>query len=577
MLSKRIGFQIIFLLLLMMGSSKIALAQSSIEARVDRTNLGVDEQLLLTVTLTGDFSTLPNPDLSGLQDFAVVSSSTSRQVSIVNGQMSSEGVFSYVLQPLREGALIIPSISVTVEGQIYQTDAIEIMVQNGGSPPTPNENVPSATGPESLVGQDLFVEAEVNNPTPYLGEQFLYTFRFFQAVDYPVNFGGRLDYQAPSFTDFWSQTLSQPQYTAQVNGRTYTVTEVRTALFPAGLNEITIEPARLVVPGGLFNPDVVLETLPLIVDVRSLPSGAPPDFNGAVGQFELRASLNTTESQVNDTVTLELEIEGEGNIEALTEPVLPEIPNWRFFESQPSVMLDPREDKVFGIRRFERLMVPGQPGDYIIPAIGFSYYDPEVDEYRTSTTRPIPITILPGEGDFDDLAEPIDIAAGELRDLKPVPASLEGSFFFSLLNPLYWFCWIVPLFVIGTIWIFQTQRQRLITDTGYARRLRAKRIAHKILTNAQQHQGDGYAATQRAVLGYLSDKLNRPTAGLTTDNLIKLLVESKLDPTLIERIKGILGQIEISRFAPIEEAATQSLLAETKQLIDDLERFFGKR
>lgn len=563
---------IFFLMILLFGPGTIS-AQSSIRVEVDRTTLSTDEQLLLSVIVTSESATLPDPDVSNLQDFVIISRSSSTQISIINGQMTAQGVYNYILQPLKSGTLFIPPIPVTVSGQIYQSDPLQIEVTVGSTaPPTPDENLSTSPAPDELIGQNLFVEAEVDNLNPYLGQQILYTFRFYQAIDYPVSFQGRLDYQAPAFTDFWSQTLSQPQYTTQVGGRSYTVTEIRTALFPSGLNEITIKPAKLVVPGGLFSPDVVLETDPLNINVRSLPEGAPLDFNGAVGQFELQTSVDATQGRVNEPITLAIEIEGRGNIETLTEPQLPKLSLWRFFDSQSSTTLDPRDDGLYGIRRFERLMVPGQAGGYTIPAINFSYYDPAAEQYRTRTTEPILLTIEPGVDEFGAIVEPGGLAEGDIHALKPVPASLTRSRFFSLLNPLYWLCWIIPLFIIGTIWVFQNQRRRLSTDAGYARRLRAKRIAQQILKEASQAGVDQYAAAQRALLGYLSDKLNRPTTGLTTTNLVKLLAEYKLAPTLIERIRGILAHIETSRFAPVEEASVQSLLSDTWQLINDLEK-----
>lgn len=573
---------ITFLLsLLLWGGGDMALAQNPIQAEVDRSTLSVDEQLTLRVTVTGETLNIPSPDVSALQDFAVVGSSTSTQVSIINGQMTSQGVYIYRLQPLNTGQLTIPPVTIVIDGQTYQTDPISVEVTSGGQQNLPlPEDFPKAEAPNTLAGQNLFVEAEVDNPTPYLNQQVIYTFRFYQAIDYPLNFRGRLDYRAPSFTDFWSHTvLSQPHYTTTAAGRTYTVTEIRTALFPAGLNTITIEPARLIVPGGLLNPDIVLETEPINIEVQSLPDGAPDNFKGAVGQFELRAFLDKEQGRVNDTLKLIFEIEGAGNINALTEPQLPELPDWRLFESQASTSLDAQEDRVYGARRFERLIVPGKPGDYTIPPISFSYYDPEAKAYRVAQSEPIAVTILPDENaPLDEVvsgSQPV-AALGDIRTIKPVPASLNNNLDFSATGRVvYWSCWILPVFIVGAVWIFQTQRQRLMTDTAYARHLRARRLAHKILAEAGHGQVDEYSLVQRALLGYLSDKLNRPTTGLTTAGLVALLEQQQLDVALIDRIKAILSQIEISRFAPIAKDTGQSLVAETKQLINDLEKAFG--
>lgn len=571
---------ILLLLGLFLASGTLMLAQSPIRAEVDRTTLSTDEEVLLRVTVQSDNLNIPSPSLTGLRDFRVVGSSESKEFSMINGQITSQGVFIYRLSPLQTGELTIPAISVTVEGQTFQTEPILIEVLPGAQPLQPSaEDVPSAEAPGTLVGQNLFVEAEVDNTAPYLNQQITYIFRFYQAIDYPINFQGRLDYRAPAFTDFWNQTvLSQPHYTTEAAGRGYTVTEIRTALFPAGLNEITIEPARLVVPGGLLNPDIVLETEPVTIQVQSLPGNAPQAFNGAIGQFELRAFTDKTQGQVDDTLQLVLEIKGTGNIEAITEPALPDLPDWRLFESQASTTIEPRDDLVYGTRRFERLIVPGKPGDYTIPPISFSYYDPALEDYQTLETDPIEVSILPnGDELAETVAEADQTQLGPIRAIKPVPASISRLTSFSpISNVVYWACWIIPIFIVGGVWVFQTQRRRLMTDTAYARHLRARRVAQRILTETDQSHNDKYAIAQRALLGYLSDKLNQPTTGLTTGQLIDLLQKNQLDPALIERIRAVLGQIEVSRFAPVEEGADDSLIAETKQIINALEKVFRR-
>ncbi|MBI1879069.1 MAG: protein BatD [Chloroflexi bacterium] len=517
-----------------------AFAQSSpITATVDRTILSTREQLTLTVTVTGDFLDIPSPDLSQLTDFVVVESSTSTQVSIINGELTTQGVFVYRLQPLREGGLVINPISINLSGQVFQTAPIDIRVIAAGAP-APTLVAPPIDSPNTLQGQDFFVEAQIDNPTPYLGQQIVYTFKLYQAA----NFIGQPDYQPPAFTNFWSQSIvTQPTYNINAGGRDYLVTEIRTALFPANLGPVTIIPAKIVIPNFPYQ-DVVLETETITVEVQSLPDGAPADFKGAVGQFEIKAGLSANETKVNEPVTLIVEIKGAGNIEALVEPSLPKLPNWRIFESKPQSTVEVQGDKVYGTRRFERLIVPGQPGNYTIPEISFTYFDLETDQYRTISTQPLPVIVQPGES--EDLPPPVLVTgpqkqevarlAGDIRHIKPVPASLTSVETSLLSQPLYWGGWILPVLVVGGVWIWQNRRQYLLVNTAYARSQRARRIAQKTLAQAQRSGVDSYSAAHRALLGYLSDKLNRPTAGLTTDNLIRLLKTTQLNPRLIERV-----------------------------------------
>jgi hypothetical protein len=557
-------------------ASAPAWAQSApIMASVDRTILSTREQLTLTVTVTGDFLDIPNPDLSQLTDFVVVSSSTSTQVSIINGDLTTQGVFVYRLQPLREGGLVISPISINLSGQFFQTEPIDIRVIAASAPlPTPT---PASAAPGSIEGQDFFVQAEVDNSKPYLGQQITYTFKLYQAA----GFIGQPDYQPPSFTNFWSQTIvTQPTYNMSAGGRDYLVTEIRTALFPANLGPITISPAKIVIPNFPYQ-DIVLETESITVDVQSLPDGAPADFKGAVGQFEIKAGLSENETKVNEPVTLIVEIKGAGNIEALVEPPLPKLSNWRVFDSQAQSNIEIQGDKVYGTRRFERLIVPGQPGNFTISPINFTYFDLEAGQYRTISSQPVPVIVKPGEG--EDLPPPIvasgpnkqevALLASDIRHIKPVPSFLSSEESSLLNQPLYWSAWILPVLVVGGVWVWQNRRQYLLMNTAYARSQSARRVALKILAEAQRTGVGNYAAAHRALLGYLSDKLNRPTAGLTNEGLVALLKTTKLDPALIERVQHALAQIDIGRFAP-GEATVGSFLSETQKLINDLEKSF---
>ena len=119
------------------GWSHVALAQSPITAEVDRTTVSTDEELLLTVTVNGELVSIPRPDLSSVEDFAVVSSGTSTQISIINGQLTSQGIFRYRLRPLQAGDAVIPPIRVTIDGQNFQTEPISIKVEPGVSPTVP--------------------------------------------------------------------------------------------------------------------------------------------------------------------------------------------------------------------------------------------------------------------------------------------------------------------------------------------------------------------------------------------------------------------------------------------------------
>ncbi len=562
---------IIALLINLFIHAQNALAQPPVVAKVDRASLSLDEQISLTVIVTGDFFDIPVPNLANLVDFTVLGKQFSVDANIIKGQIVSQWIFVYRLQPLREGNLIINPIEVEIQGQIFQTDPIPVEVTTTPAPVLPPDD-DILPAPDSLNQQDFFIEATIDHPNPYLGQQIIYTFRLYQAT----TFAGQPDYHPPSFTNFWSQTiLSQPHYQTTLEGRHYFVTEVRTAIFPATLGTINIAPAKLIIPNTLLSARQTLETNPITIQVKSLPKNAPASFSGAVGQFTIRANLSQTEGRVNEPLTLIIEIEGSGNVETLPEPSLPELTNWRIFASRPSTKVEVQEDGVYGVRRFERLIFASQAGDYTFPSIEFSYYDLKVEEYRTIKTDPIAIKVLPGETEpTNGTGQPLGLRAVDIRPLKPVPDSFYSADTSLNSTLLYGSCWISPLVLVGAAWAYHKRQQRLAQDIPYARRQRAHQVAQQLLREAQTSKTsrDSYGLLQRALLGYLSDKFNCPTVGLTQDELTALLQKFNVETALINQIQVVLAQIELNRFAPTEQATTHALIKKTQELLKQLEK-----
>jgi hypothetical protein len=122
-------FMISIVLLGLLGSSVLpvyAQDENPLTVDVDRTNLGDNETLTLTVTVRLGSVNLntPKPELPQLEDFNIISSGTSSQISIVNSVMSTTTVYTYRLQPLHSGELQIGPVSLTLSGETYQSDPI---------------------------------------------------------------------------------------------------------------------------------------------------------------------------------------------------------------------------------------------------------------------------------------------------------------------------------------------------------------------------------------------------------------------------------------------------------------------
>ena len=185
----------------------------SFNASVDRTEVSVGEQITLTVSVSGDVKSIPQPDLPVLDEFSVYSAVT----------------FNYVLVPRKAGKLTIGPASIKLDGKIHQTSPIQIAVAGEGEAPSsaaPSEEEKTATKPQ-LSGKDIFMETVVDKRKAYVNEQIVLTLRFYQGIRLFDNPG----YTPPSLTGFWAEELPpKKQYHKVVNGKQYLVQEIKTAL-----------------------------------------------------------------------------------------------------------------------------------------------------------------------------------------------------------------------------------------------------------------------------------------------------------------------------------------------------------
>ena len=137
-------------------------------------------------------------------------------------------------------------------------------------------------------------------------------------------------------------------------------------------------------------------TQPVVVDVQPLPPNPPATFNGAVGQYQIKADVDMMETRVNEPISWNVTVAGYGNIDTLPEPIWPETPEWRSFDSNSTINTHVRDGRISGSQTYDRLLVPTQGGQITLPAVEYSFFDPETAAYHTISTEPIMINVAPG-------------------------------------------------------------------------------------------------------------------------------------------------------------------------------------
>ncbi len=588
-------------------------AQLSISAQANKTQVPLDDQVVLAVTITGIQSSLPDPQLPTLQNFSVYSSGRNQSISFVNGQISSSVIHTFVLIPRVVGTAIIPSITVSAGGATARTEPIVIQVVHQAEPagqapavqahptqtPTPRPAVTSRQtarpSGSAAAAPDVFVTMELDKSKAFVNEQMTLSVQFHTAV----SLLGNPQYVPPQLEGFLAEDMPPLRhYNETRNGRNYFVTEIKTALFPLRTGRLTIGTATVhcqvqqqtnVDP---FSPDFferffsqglmtaqtrTLSSQPLRLEVTALPdAGKPIDFSGAVGHFSLAAATDKSRTKVGDAVNLTLTIQGTGNLKAIAEPAMPSLPSWRVFDPVTSVNLQKKGDLVQGSKIIRTVLVPRVSGDLAIPPVSLSYFDPTRNDYVRLRTQPLTVSVAPGEPNavptIGYIAPSAASAQGIIRvneDLAFLKVRPRRTMFTRCLEaiaaaglihilPFAFFLWALAL---------NAYRGRLSANPQGARFRGALKAAAARIRQAHD-AGDAQEAAAlmaEALTGYLAGKLGEPTAGLTMRRAQELLQkrQPQASQESIELIRSVWEDLDLSRFAPAAAATQNAEAVET--------------
>ena len=588
----------------LLAVSLFARAQEvQVTATVDADTIGTQDQLQLTVNISGsDSSDAEPPRLPQFQGFDVVAGpSVSTQYQWINGRASSSKGFTYILVPQKPGRSTIGSIEVQVGGKAYRTQPITVTVTQGSTRPAPRRSL-DPFGDEGMTprrapgGSDIFVTAEIDTKKAYPGQQVTLTYRLLTQIAVT---GLQLQ-ENPPLNGFWVEEMevatNQRGERKVVNGREYLEYLVKKqAIFPNTPGRLKIPSVTFAIAartGGDFfgvfgqSETVYRKTEELTLEVLPFPSqGKPPDFAGAVGSYNLTADLDRDTAATGDAVTLHVKLAGRGNLKMIPDLALPQLPDFTIYSSKQAANARVMEGKwIGGEKAWEYVLVPKAPGEQTIPPLSFTYFDPERDKYETLTTPPLALRVARGAESGGAVAGLSGIAKQALvrqgtdinfiklsaGSLSPRPRPAYTSLWYYLLLA-------VPIAVNIVLLIFQRERRRQSSNVVLARSRKARRSALARLNGSVKAGRTDprrfYDETSAALAGYLGDKFNLPEIALASDNLERTLLEKGVKPELVKETLACLQECDFGRFVSASAAPEKmrELVRRTRSIIDTLE------
>jgi hypothetical protein len=557
-----------------------ALAQGGLQAHVDRNELTVEESLRLALTVTG--SQGARPRLPELPDFDIASAGQSSQIRIVNGRTTASIRYDYLLTPKHAGTFTIPPATVEIDGRSHTSQPITVQV------------LPASAAPRE--SKDVFLTAAVSTTEPWVGQQVIYTWRFYYRTQV-----GNARLEPFEFDGFVAEDLGEVQeYETTVNGQGYRVSELKKALFPQEAGKLTIPASVLhcqVVKrergrgrGRSLFDDVfgrttaeprVLRTQPIELTVRPLPP-APAGFSGLVGEFELTADLSKRELAVGESATLNLTVSGTGNAQMIPEPRMPDLPAFKVYDEKPTGVLNRSGGVLAGRKSFSKALVPLQPGELTLPPVTLTWFDAEAGSYRTSRTPEIPLTVTPGEGKEDlRLTESLAPTTGKVAvriladDILPLYKDLDAVTFASagaVPAPVLAGGLAVPPLLFLGLWLLRRRQEQYAADSGLRRRRTALSRARKGLEELSAAAGAAAAAeaASRLLRRYVGDKLGCEGTALTPVEAGERLQEAGVDGETAARVRRLLERLEAAQYGAggVEAGAIRG---ELEPLLGELE------
>src|SRR5262249_38647557 len=200
---------------------------------------------------------------------------------------------------------------------------------------------------------------------------------------------------------------------------------------------------------------LTLHTDGATVKIKPLPTqGRPSDFSGAVGQFEVGSAISENNGTTGDPLTLKIKIEGRGNFDRVTTSGVTNSSDWKTYKPNGKFTANDSAG-IEGEKTFEQSVVPTKAGAQEIPALNFSYFDPEAQRYVTKSTTPIAIDVGQGNASAAPVATPAAVAdAPKASRYGLVPDQPVTGRTVSSLRPLVltpWFITVNAVMIIAIV------------------------------------------------------------------------------------------------------------------------------
>jgi BatD DUF11 like domain len=500
----------------------------------------------------------------------------------------------YTLLAIRPGKFIIPGASARVGDKLIKSESVWLEVisktdaAKKGRIDVRETNSDYFLGPDEdpyeKIQRNLFMKVLVDKRACFVGEPVTATFKLYSRLESKSDI-----VKNPGLYGFTVQDMislaDRLATTETINGKKFDVHVVRKVqLYPLQQGVFNIDAMEVrnkvefsksavskkteqEIAEGIFSHDEVadrsntvvyennMSTEPIAITVKPTPAKSKPvDYTGATGNFRISAFLEKNWLAKNEEGDLIITISGKGNFTQLSAPVIQWPAGIEGFEPTVTDSLDHEHAPLNGKRVFRFRFVSAKPGSYVLPAVGFSFFNPDSNNYKTILTQPVNVSISSKEKSTATI-ETGDTNTNNYN--KQWKWWLAGAVLFTLIAVLL-------------IWLRKTRptKNQVAAAETPNTVVPVAEILKRAHTFIEADDKTFYSVLRTCIWFFFTQHFGLTGSKMNRSGLADVMQEKNIDEVSQKAILEILDQCSTGVFTNAEEGADKNrVLDETKNVL----------
>lgn len=518
----------------------------SLTANVEKTEFESGEEVILSVEVQGSLD--GELTIADSSDFDIGGRSQSTQVQIINGKYSKMSIYTYSLNPRKNGALMTPVVTATVDGKIEKTLPIKVSVGSGAQ---------EGKGSQSASGELFQVERSIAGGPYYKHMPIVETIKILRRTDWQS--ANKIPASSPDWQIY--EVKNEETSTENRGGINYGVITLRRVLVPLKAGKLKLPDwvvqiefidasrRRSSSPFDIFS-GATMAKRQLGVEAKEIDIAQIPEVDIPVGILTPGVSVSSQNVKVGDSLTIEFKVSGQGWFSGLKlEP--PELSGrFKLYRDQPVIQEAASNSGLEGVKSLKLSLVPSEAGRLEFSPWIFRFFDPSLGKVVEKSVE-IPAIEVSGS------AEVLISSGGAIPQVEPSQSNTvqrEATFYSDLPSGMafkgakrefiFWLFGFAIFFIFTSLAVFSYQIFQAKRIPEYNEVIRAWKNLRSHLRKESSLDVIIFAFKK-----YASVKLRASENAVTVGDVIEALKSDQWKKEALSEVSVAFNVIEAQKFS----------------------------